>query len=586
MTFKFLSRCLLAVACLQASFAWSADGDTLDILIVGGTVIDGSGSDRYAADVGIVGDSIVAVGTDLAARYEAKRTIDAAGRIVAPGYIDVHTHAARVAYRDDREKKAALNLLHQGITTVNLGADGRHARLWTRRRGGDIEKLYNYLDSHPFGMNTFLLAGHDTFRKLVMGKDDFKRFSTPEEMEEMAGKVREYMNEGALGLSLGLEYASGRWSDVEELVHLARALAEYDKRGVIIAHERATGPQHRYYLPSRHNKWGLYGDRYRKYPDGWDVIDYVNEGIRIAEESGIVYDFTHFKITHNSYWGKSEEVIGLINDARDRGVKLYAEHIAFTNSGNRPMNLPLIPTKYYDDTEYSYAELEQVLAKRSKAKDLRADIAWQIDKHGGAYSAQIIFCRTHPEWVGMTIAQMMTVLGIDDPVEAVLKIKEMGDADLPNGARYRSRQTLSARDVDNFVQQDWFGTVTDAGIYGLEGGFAQPRVFASFTNKITEFVQERKTITLEHAIRAGTHLPATMLSIPDRGLIMDGYKADIQVFDPDELAVNARWTLTDSRAYSDGVYYVLVNGTVALDNAEPTFELAGVPIRNQDVWTD
>jgi N-acyl-D-amino-acid deacylase len=292
------------------------------------------------------------------------------------------------------------------------------------------------------------------------------------------------------------------------------------------------------------------------------------------------------KVTHRTYWGKSKEVIELIDAARDRGVKVFAEHIAFTNSGNRPMNLSLIPTKYYGGTKYSYGKLKRALAKRSTRTLLRADIAWQIDKQGGVGSVEIIECRTHPEWIGKSLYEMMQLLEIEHPVEALLKIKETGDDDLPNGARFRSRQTLSVEDVARFAQKDWFGTVTDAAIYGLEGGFAQPRVFASFTNKITEFVQERKAITLEHAIRAGTGLPATMLSIPNRGLLEVGYKADIQVFKPEELAVNARWALEDSRAYSSGVYYVIVNGTLALDNGTPTFELAGRSIRNQDIWTD
>lgn len=559
--------------------------ERLDILFINGTVVDGSGAPRYQADVGIAGDSIQVIGRDLEKRYEADRVIDITGKIIAPGYIDVHTHADQAVFGDDERQKAALNLLYQGITTVNVGADGRHWRKFEEEKEGQISKLYDFVDEHGFGMNVFLLLGHNNIRMAVMG-DDYKRFSTEAEQREMASYVRQYMEEGALGMSLGLEYASGRYSDVDELVYLAKVLAEYDERSIIVAHERATGPQHRYYLPSTHNASGLYQDRFRKYPDGWDVIDYIEEGIRIAEESGVVFDFSHIKITHESYWGKSAEVIERINAARERGVKLYAEHMPFTNSGNSPMNLSIIPTKYYRSggKEYPYSALERVLADPERGRRLREDIAWQIDKHGGAHSIDIIASDSHPEWIGKSLADLSWEWGITDLVDVILKVKKEGDVDKANGARFRSRQTLSFEDVANFARQDWVGTVTDGGVVGLEGGFAQPRYFGSFTNKITLLVKETGTISLEHAIRAGTGLPAEMLSLPDRGLLKEGYKADIQVFDLEELEVKAQWTLENSRAYSEGMHYVLVNGQFALDQGEPTFTLAGRSIRNQEIW--
>jgi len=559
--------------------------DRLDVLFINGTVIDGTGAQRYQADVGIKGDSIHVIGQDLEKQYEAERVIDISGKLIAPGYIDVHTHADPVVFGNNSRQKAALNLLYQGITTVNVGADGRHWKKYADQKEGQISKLYDYVDQNGFGMNVFILLGHNNIRQAVLGEND-KRFSTKAEQEEMATYVRRYMEEGALGMSLGLEYASGRYADVDELIHLARVLAEYDERAVIIAHERATGPQHRYYLPSEHNAKGLYTDRFRKYPNGWDVLDYVKEGIAIAESSGVVFDFSHMKITHQSYWGKSAEVIDLINAARARGVKVYAEHMPFTNSGNTPMNLSIIPAKYYRTKEkvYPYAALERILADSKQAELLRKDIAWEIDKHGGAHSVEIIEIASHPEWIGKTLADLSTEWGLPDPVDVVLRVKREGDADKVNGARYRSRETLSFEDVANFARQDWVGTVTDGGVVGLTGGFAQPRYFASFTNKITLLVKEKGVISLEHAIRAGTGLPAEMLSLPDRGLIKVGYKADIQVFDLDELEVKARWSLENSRAYSEGIHYVLVNGRFALDEKKPTYVLAGRSIRNQDVW--
>ncbi len=559
----------------------------LDVLFINGIVVDGSGGDRYEADVGIVGDSIQVIGQDLQDRYDADRVIDIEGKIIAPGYIDVHSHTTGTVLGDDQRQKAALNLLYQGITTVGLGADGRHSQGSTPdQKEGQISKQLDFVDANPFGMNVFALLGHSTIRRVVMG-DDYRRFSTPAEMREMGTYVQQYMEEGAFGMTMGLEYEVGRWSDEEELVYLAKVLGDYDKRSKIIAHERATGLQHRYYLPSEHNAEGLFGDRFRKYPDGWSVVDYVKEGISIAEQSGIGYDFSHFKITHESNWGRSAEVIDLMEAARDRGVRMYAAHMPTTNSGNRPMNLAIIPEKYSvdsGDSSFPFSALQRVLSDPEEGANLRADIAWQIDKAGGGNSVDIIDSKTHPEWIGRSLNSLSREWVLPDLVDVLLRVKEEGDADLLNGARFRSFNTLSLEDVGNLAKTDWMGTVTDAGVSGLEGGFAQPRYFASFTTKITLLVKENGIISLEHAIRAGTSLPATMLSIPDRGVIRPGYKADIQVFDLDELEVMARWTLTNSRAYSKGVHYVMVNGALTLDDETPTYTLAGRAIRNQVAW--
>ena len=439
--------------------------EELDILFINGIVIDGSGDERYEADVGIAGDLIQVIGQDLEETYDARRVVDIAGKFIAPGYIDVHTHTNRTAMGDDPERKAALNLLYQGITTVSMGADGGHSQKYADQKEGQISKQLDFVDANGFGMNVFALLGHSSIRSAVMG-EDFMRFTTEAEMREMGTYVQQYMEEGALGMSFGLEYAPGRFSDEEELVYLAKIMGDYDNRAVIIAHERATGLQHRYYIPSDHDAEGLYGDRFRKYPDGWSVIDYVREGINIAEQADVVYDFTHFKITHESNWGRSAEVIDLIEAARDRGVRLYAEHMPFTNSGNSPMNLDIIPEKYYEDSgdsSFPYSSLERVLSDRVEGERLRADIAWQIDKHGGGTSVDIIDSESHPEWIGRSLNDLSQEWGLPDLADVILRVKEEGDADLRNGARFRSFQTLSLEDVGNLASTDWMGTVTDGG---------------------------------------------------------------------------------------------------------------------------
>jgi N-acyl-D-aspartate/D-glutamate deacylase len=262
------------------------------------------------------------------------------------------------------------------------------------------------------------------------------------------------------------------------------------------------------------------------------------------------------------------------------------------------LNLDIIPLKYFGipvgrrgplfqpggNRGYAFSILQRVLDDPAEGALLRADIAWQIDKHGGGESVDIVDSDTHPELIGKSLNDLAREWDLPGLADVILRVKEEGDANKPNGATYRSFQTLSLEDVANFARTDWVGTVTDGFVTSLEGGFAQPRVFGAFQQKIELLVKDNDIISLEHAVRAGTGLPADMLSLSDRGLLREGYMADVQVFDLDELEVRARWTLEDSRAYSAGIYYVLVNGVFALDDGTPTFALAGRSIRNQDAW--
>lgn len=548
-----------------------AQDDEFDVVFSNGTVIDGTGAARFKADVGVKGSTIAAVG-DLKGR-KAGRTVDIAGKIIAPGYIDLHSHADEAFIGKDRDLRRHLNGVHQGITTVVVGQDGRHLKEFDGQKEGQIAKLMDAIQRNGVGSNVAFLFGHDNIRQAVLGRNH-QRFSTPGEVREMAAYVEQYMKEGAFGMSLGLEYASGKYSDVEELVALAQALGARSKKAVIIAHERATGPQHRYYLPSLHN---LYGDRKEKYPRGHDVLDYAKEGIRIAEESGIVFDFSHIKITHRSYWGKSREFIDLVEAARRRGVRVYAEHHPLTVTGNSPMDLEIIPS-------WAARNFEGVLADERRAKDLRLDVDWEIQKQGGWEHIEVLECDRRPEWVGKSLEDLGREWGLANGVDVAIRLRKEGDPRRRNGARLRTTRTMSDEDLKNFCKTDWCGTITDGGPKALSGGFAQPRYFCAFTIKITEYVKKEKVITLEHAIRAGTGLPAEILSLPDRGRLKPGFRADLQVFDFDELEVRSKWSLTGSRAYSAGMYYVMVEGTLVLDDGQPTDALPGAILRSTDAW--
>jgi N-acyl-D-amino-acid deacylase len=568
---------LVVLLLLNPAAAFPAD--EFDIAFVNGTVVDGTGQKRYQADVGVSGAMITAIG-DLRGE-PAKRTVDITGMIIAPGFIDMHTHNDAALLGTDPFLKTYLNGVYQGVTTVVIGQDGRHSKKFDEAKPGQISRQMEYIGSNGAGSNVGFLMGHDNIRMMVMG-DDYKRFSTPAEMKKMAEYVDQYMKEGAFGLSLGLEYASGKYSDVEELVYLAKAMAKHSKNAIIVAHERASGPQHRYYLPSQHN---LHGDRQNKYPNGHDVIDYCKEGIEIAEKSGIVFDFSHIKITGRSYWGKSKEFIRLVDDARARGVRVYAEHKPLIVSGNSPMDLTLVPSwATGSGAGNKWNRLSAVMKTAKGREDVRKDIAYEIDKQGG-WENLVVVSAKNSSWVGKTIQQLGRDWGIDDDVDTVLKMQEDGDQGRPNGCQLRTQRTLSDTDLNNFVKTDWCAFATDGSPKVIDDSLTDPRRFIAFTRGIAHFVRDEKVITLEHGVRAGSGLPAEMLSLTKRGLLKEGYQADIHVFDLDKLEPRSKWVLKGSRKYSKGVFYVMVNGVLVLDNEKPTGKLPGAIIDATQAWS-
>ena len=535
-----------------------------DLLITGGQVYDGTGNPWFHADIGVRGDRIVAIGK--LAGAVATRTIDAKARIVVPGFIDLHSHAddgasPRGGFRDpDPKRRAAPNLVAQGITTVVVNHDGRSSLPIAAQRES-IEK-------NGIGPNTFLLVGHGSVRTAVMG-GDARRPATAAEIVKMRELVRRGMLEGASGLSAGLEYEPGRWSTTAEVVELAREIVPF--QGVYISHERAEGQDPMWYWPSRDSAGPP------------TLLDAVRETIEIGERTGARVVASHIKAKGANYWGSSGAAIQLIESARARGVEVWADQYTYNTSGTdgstvlipswalRPLTTAVPPPAGGRPRVDMIARLRETLADSVAAANLRRDIAHEIARRGGADNV-VIFDYPDSSVVGKSVGQVARERNLT-PVEAAIDLQLKGNPNRAGGGRMRGF-SMSERDMEAFAAQPWVATASDAGIaLPDDGPSTHARFYGTFPRKIQHYALERGVISVEDAIRSMTSLPALILGLKDRGMLREGYVADIAVIDLPRYGSKA--TFFQPHQYAEGVDYVITNGTFLVDGGKLTWKLPG-----------
>jgi len=520
-----------------------------DVLLQGGKVIDGTGRPARMADIGIRDGRIAAIG-ELDKR-QARRVIDVSDRMVAPGFIDLHSHAEAGLTSDDPLRRAAPNLVTQGITTVVVNQDGGGPR--------SIAKQREQMRELGIGINAIQMVGHGQVRSEVMGSDH-RRPATAEQVQRMSALVRRGMEEGAWGLSAGLEYVPGRWSTAVEMQALVATLAPF--RGVYIVHERSSGSRPMWYLPSRDNVSQL------------SMIDNLQEQIDIAEATGVTVVATHIKARGADFWGSSRVMIDMLTRARDRGIPIYADQYAYNTSGTDG-RITLIPdwlseaveTKKEStaDGKSSPAELlKRALADEALAGDVRRDIEYEIIRRGGAES---IFVVDHPrnDYVGKTLDELAR-LEECTPVEMAVQLQ------VRDGSRLRAF-SMSEEDVEQFAAMPWIATSSDAGIALPQDQPVHPRFYGAFPRKIRHYALDRGLLSLEEAIRVSSALPASILGLAERGTLSTGAHADIVVFDPQR--IRDRSDAFQPHQYCEGVEYVFVNGQAVVEREECLGNLVG-----------
>ena len=552
------------IAPLTSLAAQQPAAQRFDLLITGGQVYDGSGNPWFYADIGIRGDRIAAIGK--LAGATAARTIDAKGRVVVPGFIDLHSHAddgasARGGFRDDDPKRrAAPNLVAQGITTVVVNHDGRSPLPIAAQRAS-IEK-------NGIGPNTFLLVGHGSVRAAVMGREA-QRPATADEIAKMRELVRRGMLDGASGLSAGLEYEPGRWSTTAEVVELAREIVPF--QGVYISHERAEGGDPMWYWPSRDSAGPP------------TLLDAVRETIEIGERTGARVVASHIKAKGANYWGASGAAIQLIESARARGVEVWADQYTYNTSGTdgstvlipswalRPLVTAAAPPAGGRPRVDMIARLRETLADSVAATNLRRDIAHEIARRGGADNV-IVFDYPDSSVIGKSVGQIARERNLT-PVEAAIDLQLKGNPNRAGGGRMRGF-SMSERDMEAFAAQPWVATASDAGIaLPDDGPSTHARFYGTFPRKIQHYALARGVISVEDAIRSMTSLPAQILGLKDRGMLREGYVADVVVLDLPRYGSKA--TFFQPHQYAEGVDHVITNGQFLVDGGKLTWKLPG-----------
>jgi N-acyl-D-amino-acid deacylase len=502
----------LFILCL-ASPSWA---QSLDLLIRNGSVLDGTGSPAEQVDIGIRGDRIVLIGKSL--RQKAKRVIDAHGLIVAPGFIDPHTHTFEDLSNPATSRNDAY--LMQGVTTVVTGNDGSSPL--------QIADALDKWARQGIGTNAALFIGQGSVRDAVMGMSDAK--PTPAQMDSMMALVDRGMKDGAIGMSTGLYYAPGSYSSTEEVIALAKVAAA--DGGIYDTHMRDESTYNIGLLAS------------------------VRETIRIGREAHMPVMISHIKALGRDVWGQSPQVIALVDEARADGVRVTASQYPYDASGTS-VEASLIPR--WAEVGGSAALLQRI-GDPSVRPRLMAEMQKNLDRRGGPGSL-LLTASPDKEFVGKTLAKIAQERGVS-PIEAALIVIQRGGADV---ASFNMQES----DMRNFMRQDWVMTCSD-------GSSGHPRKYGTFPFKLRKYVFDEHVITLPFAIRSSTSLPAETLGLKDRGLLKTGYFADVVVFDPK--TIRARSTYEQPTLLATGVVYLLVNGQLAIDAGELTNAHAGRPL--------
>lgn len=547
----FLSLCLLlsAEVCSQDV---AGDEPAYDVIIRGGRILDGTGNPWFRGDVAVRDGRIAAVG--ILSGLEAGREIDAAGLVVVPGFIDIHSHADDSKYgpsglrSQDARRRAAPSLVTQGITTVVVNQDGRMPE------GGVLQQRAEH-DALGIGPNAALLAGHNSIRHAVMGTDH-RREATPAEIELMRGRVRQEMEDGAFGLSSGLEYVPGRWSTTQELLALVNIIAPYG--GVYIAHQRSEAAAPMWWRPSQVPE------------DVPTIFDALSETIFLGEQTGAVVVASHLKTRGTSFWGTSAAVIEEIERARSRGVAIYADQYPYTTSGTDG-NVVLIPPWAREDQDDLKQALRSVLDDSVRNATLRRDVEHTLQYRGGAEQI-VVFEYPDTMVIGKNLAELARKRGID-PVDMAIRLQLEGFGGRPGGARLRGF-SMAEHDVAAIAARPWVATSSDGGI-AVEGDTTSvhTRFYGTFPRKIRRYALDRQVMAVADAVRSATSLPAQILGLQHRGLIRESFVADIAILNLKTLGEVA--TFQDPHHYATGVEYVLVSGDFVVDQGEPTWALPG-----------
>lgn len=524
-----MKRCILLLFSSIALLILSCNKDiTYDIVIINGEVFDGTGSDAVLADVGIKESIIIKIG-DLS-NAKSNRVIDANGLAVTPGFIDAHAHLEPILELSNCESH-----IRQGVTTSLGGPDGSSP--WP------FGKYLDTLEHAGVGMNVAYLIGHNTVRRNVMNLEN--RPPTEDELEQMKVQILQAMDEGAFGISTGLKYIPGSFSEVDEVIELSKKASE--KGGIYTSHLR---------------------------DEGLGLFDAVNEAILISEKANIPVVLTHHKVIGKPMWGKSSESLALVDSARVAGLNIMIDQYPY-NASYTGISV-LIPGWARAGGNEAFIERVENLKLRDSIK---AGIVFNIlNDRGGDDLDRIQFAKVSwmPELEGKTLKYWCELKGLEPTVEngADLVIEAQ-----VNGGASCVFHAMDESDVENILKHPQTMVASDGRLVKLGDGHPHPRWYGTFPRVLGHYVRDKGVLTLEEAIYKMTALPAKNIGLKDRGVLKEYMKADITIFDPETII--DKGTFEKPHQYPKGIYYVLVNGQLAVDNKDFKNIKAGNVLRKE-----
>ncbi|MCM3870002.1 MAG: D-aminoacylase [Pyrinomonadaceae bacterium] len=525
-----LAGALIAVVCVLGSGRLQSAQPSLTtvsygLVVTNARIVDGSGNPWFRADIGIKDGRITRVGKIDPAQGE--KTIDAKGQIVAPGFIDVHTHVESIY-----SLPAAENFVRMGVTTLVTGNCGSSST--------DVGEFLGRIKEKPLAVNLATLIAHGSVRRQAMGSDD--RAPTPDETRKMEALVEQAMKDGAVGLSTGLIYVPGTYAKTDEITNLARIVARYG---------------------------GLYATHMRN--EGEKVADAIRESIQIGEEAGLPVEISHFKISSKKMWGQTPMTIGLVREARARGLMVTVDQYVYTASSTsldsrmptwlRAGGLEAGKKRLADNPtrERVVKEMKEGL-KRSGFKD---------------YSyAMVASYGPDRSFNGKSIAEITRQVrhksDVSNQIEQILTMYEAGGA----GMVYHG---MSEDDVQRILREPFTMIASDSGVREVDESVPHPRGYGNNARVLGRYVRDLHLLSLEDAIRKMTSLPAQTFGFRDRGMVREGFAADLVIFD--ENMVGDRATFEKPHQFPVGMTYVVVNGEVVfgdgMTGARPGVALRG-----------
>ena len=548
---RWLLLAILIAACPNIS------AQTYDVIIRGGHVIDGAGNPWIKADVGIRAGHIARIGRLEGA--QAARVIDATGQVVAPGFIDMHTHSEYVLLYDGN----AQSKIRQGVTTEVFGeatspgpiegpgVDPNKELLKPLRidlTWNDLNGYFQRLMKTRSSVNVASYVSACQVRYDVVGFEN--RPPTADEMEKMRRLVASSMEQGAVGLADALEATCG-YAKTDELIEEAKVVARYG---------------------------GIYGTHLRG--EGDAVLNSIREAIEIGEKANLPVEIFHIKVAGSNNWGRMPELVALINSARARGVDINANQYPYI-AANHP-TLPLLPP---------WALEGGVDKTMERLLDPQLRLRIRHDIENGLPDWNSNYVRQSGGWRGIVIGATHTEKNASLPGKNLEEIGRMREKDPANAffdllVEEHGQVTcmpfmMNEKDVQTALREPWVDIASDGSSLSTEGqlaaGHPHPRNFGTFPRILGHYVREEKVLTLEDGVRRMTSLPAQRLGLKDRGLLREGYWADVVVFDPDRISDTA--TFASPKQYPAGINYVVVNGRVVIDKGNHTGERPGMVLR-------